>query len=56
MVAAGEQVIPAQIIHSDYVLNATNTSVAASNNTVTANQQENWNVTGQFTNQRYEVY
>jgi len=56
VVAAGEQVIPAQIIHSDYVLNATNTSVASSNNTVTANQNEAWNVTGRFTNQKYEVY
>ncbi len=56
IVAAGEQVIPAQIIHSDYVLNATNTSTASSNNTVAAHQEENWNVTGRFTNQRYEVY
>ena len=56
IVAAGEQVIPAQIIHSDYVLNATNTSNASSNNTVTAHQEENWNVTGRFTNQKYEVY
>lgn len=56
IVAAGEQVIPAQIIHSNYVLNATNTSSASSNNTVAAHQEENWNVTGRFTNQRYEVY
>lgn len=56
IVAAGEQVIPAQIIHSDYVLNATNTSTASSNNTVSAHQSENWNVTGAFTNQKYEVY
>lgn len=56
VVGAGQQVIPAQIIHSGYVLNATNTSSASSNNTVSANQEENWNVTGTFTNQRYEVY
>jgi hypothetical protein len=56
VVAAGEQVIPAQIIHSDYVLNATNTSIASANNTVAASQVENWNVTGAFTNQKYEVY
>jgi hypothetical protein len=56
LVAAGEQVIPAQIIHSDYVLNATNTSTASANNTIAVHQEENWNVTGNFLNQKYEVY
>lgn len=50
MVAAGEQVIPAQVIQTQYVLNATNTSHVEANSTVAVEQTENWNVTGAFTN------
>lgn len=50
IVAAGQQVIPAQVITSSYILNATNTSHVEANSTTAVTQQENWNVTGALTN------
>jgi len=39
-----------------YTLNATNTSHVESHSNTNVTQNENWNVTGSLTNQRYEVY